>query len=97
MKPIYVVFEGEKMGQITISFNGSFCSTKTARDTFKGYSASAQAFGHASAVETAIGYLTEIALPDAIKLDVKLDNQGLKPNRGFGATVTEEIKRRDNE
>ncbi|KAF1008950.1 MAG: hypothetical protein GAK28_00582 [Luteibacter sp.] len=65
------------MGQITITFQGSFGSART--KVF-----SAMSGGHAHAVGQAVAYLANDELPKAIKNDHECHRDGIQPSDGFG-------------
>ncbi len=64
------------MGMINVKTYGSFPN----RDR----SFPAQEHGHARAVADAIKFLSETVLPDAIRQDHDLHEQGSKPTKSFG-------------
>jgi hypothetical protein len=64
------------MGMISIEIAGSF--KKRERKTF-----SAMNSGHADAIAQAIEYLVKEQLPEAIRQDHQLHDEGAKPNKGF--------------
>lgn len=64
------------MGMIKIKVEGSF---RRRSEVF-----SAMEHGHARAVADAIKWLAEEVLPEAIKQDHVLHEDGAKPERGFG-------------
>jgi hypothetical protein len=64
------------MGVINIVMCGSFPEKKK--------SFSALSHGHAAAIAEAISWLSGECLPDAIKQDHDLHNDGAKPANGFG-------------
>ncbi len=63
------------MGALKIETWGSFPKEAKGAKVFR-----AQEAGHAQAVAAAIRYLSEIVLPGAIKLDHKLQKDGVTPD-----------------
>lgn len=70
------------MGVINIAVAGSFTTKETKQF-------SAMHGGHALAVAEAISYLSKEILPEAIKHDHNLHEDGAKPEVGFGLSETE--------
>ena len=67
------------MGLIRITVQGSFSQKQRGVAEF-----SAMHGGHVQATAEAIKFLSGEFLSDAIKLDHKLHEEGVKPDKGFG-------------
>ena len=75
------------MGLIRIHVTGSFAAGGMAGE--EDYSA--MEHGHTDAVEKAIEYLTDVVLPKAIRLDLKLASENDYPGEGFGPTIRSKL------
>ena len=64
------------MGMIMVRTGGSFPTREEKFD--------AREHGHARAVADAIKFLSETVLPDAIRQDHDLHEEGVKPDKSFG-------------